>query len=120
MGMGITVESASDRVLQGAPERVHQPGGASRSRGGPAPSDPLRLDIPARRAGETGETVRETLRFAETRIGPRDVAFFNIGIRVYPGTELETIARDRGRYRSLGIKCSPRCSMCLPMSMPDG
>jgi radical SAM superfamily enzyme YgiQ (UPF0313 family) len=46
--------------------------------------------------GETRETVRETLRFAERHIRPQDVAFFNIGIRIYPGTELESIARRQG------------------------
>jgi hypothetical protein len=46
--------------------------------------------------GETRDTVRETLRFAETAARPHDVVFFNIGIRIYPGTELETIARSQG------------------------
>jgi len=40
--------------------------------------------------------VRETLRFAEQRTRPQDVVFFNIGIRIYPGTELESIARRQG------------------------
>jgi hypothetical protein len=46
--------------------------------------------------GETETTIKETLRFAEKQIRPQDVAFFNIGIRIYPGTELETIARNQG------------------------
>lgn len=46
--------------------------------------------------GETEETVQETLRFAERRISQRDVALFMIGIRIYPGTELENIARADG------------------------
>ena len=46
--------------------------------------------------GETESTVRETLRFAEKHIRPQDTAFFNVGIRIYPGTELETVARDQG------------------------
>jgi hypothetical protein len=46
--------------------------------------------------GETRETVRETLRFAETFIRPQDAAFFNVGIRMYPGTGLEAIARKQG------------------------
>jgi hypothetical protein len=36
------------------------------------------------------------LNFAEKCIRPRDVAFFNIGIRIYPGTELENLARGQG------------------------
>jgi len=46
--------------------------------------------------GETEETVCETLQFAERCIRPGDAAFFNIGVRIYPGTELENIARKEG------------------------
>ena len=45
---------------------------------------------------ETEKTVRETLTFAEKCIRPQDVAFFNVGIRIYPGTELEYLAREQG------------------------
>lgn len=96
VGMGITVESASDPVLRGlrkgfAAHDVYRAAEVVRSHrlpcvwifmlGGP---------------GETRETVGETLQFAEKNIGPRDAAFFNIGIRIYPGTELESIARRQG------------------------
>jgi radical SAM superfamily enzyme YgiQ (UPF0313 family) len=95
-GMGLTVESASDSVLEGlrkgftSGEVRHAAEVVKRHRipcswifllGGP---------------GETEETVRETLRFAESSIAPRDIAFFNTGIRIYPGTELEAIARREG------------------------
>ena len=43
--------------------------------------------------GEDEETVKETLRFAREELGGNDVVFFNIGIRIYPGTEIEAIAR---------------------------
>ena len=46
--------------------------------------------------GETMHTVGETLRFAQLAIRPGDVAFFSAGIRIYPGTELEDIARRQG------------------------
>ena len=96
VGMGITLESASDPVLAGlrkgftSREAHHAAAVVRRHRipcawiflfGGP---------------GETRETVRETLRFAETEIRPGDLAFFNTGIRIYPGTELEAIARKQG------------------------
>ncbi len=95
-GMGITVESASDPVLQSlrkgftVREVRHTADVVRRHRlpcawifllGGP---------------GENRETVKETLRFAETAIRPQDVAFFNIGIRMYPGTGIESIARQQG------------------------
>jgi len=96
VGIGMTVESASDQVLQGlrkgfTSSHVHAAAETVRHRrlpcfwifmlGGP---------------GETEETVKETLRFAETQIRRQDAAFFAIGVRIYPGTELETIARQQG------------------------
>lgn len=95
-GIGITVESASDRVLEGlkkgfSSEHVHKTAAVIRRHelpcvwifmmGGP---------------NETEETVRETLRFAENSIRPQDVAFFGTGIRIYPDTELEAVARKQG------------------------
>ncbi len=96
VGMGITLESASDPVLLGLRKGFtsfdvyHAAEVVRRHRipcawifmlGGP---------------GETRETVRETLEFARKNIRPMDVAFFNTGIRIYPGTELEAIARSEG------------------------
>jgi radical SAM superfamily enzyme YgiQ (UPF0313 family) len=95
-GIGLTVESASDPVLHGlrkgfTAREVDQAAEIVRGHnlpclwifmfGGP---------------GETEETVRETLRFAEKEIRKEDAAFFNIGVRIYPGTELEEIARSQG------------------------
>jgi radical SAM superfamily enzyme YgiQ (UPF0313 family) len=95
-GIGVTFESAADPVLAGLGKGfttadVHRAADAvARHRlpcawvfmlGGP---------------GETEATVRETLGFARARIRPGDVAYFGVGIRVYPGTQLEQIARDQG------------------------
>ena len=96
VGMGITLESASDPVLQGLSKGftcrdVHN-----------AAAVVARHRIPCAwiflfgGPGETPETVRETLQFAKKHIRPKDVAFFNAGIRIFPGTELETIARTQG------------------------
>ncbi len=46
--------------------------------------------------GETNATVAETLRFARRNLRPGDVAYINVGIRIYPGTALEDIARRQG------------------------
>ncbi len=96
VGIGITVESASDAVLDGlqkgftANDVYHAAQVIKRHNlpclwifmlGGP---------------GESEVTIKETLRFAEQCIRPKDVAFFNIGIRIYPGTELEHRAREEG------------------------
>ncbi|MBC7963857.1 MAG: cobalamin B12-binding domain-containing protein [Steroidobacteraceae bacterium] len=95
-GMGITLESASDPVLQGL-----RKGFTSRDVQNAAVVV-ARHRIPCAWVflfggpGETPETVRETLLFARKHIRPGDVAFFNSGIRIYPGTELESIARTEG------------------------
>lgn len=96
VGIGITVESASDTVLAGlqkgfTAEHVYHAAQVIQRRhlpclwifmlGGP---------------GETKTTIQETLRFAEQYIRPKDTVFFNIGIRIYPGTELEQRARKEG------------------------
>ncbi|MBI5017231.1 MAG: radical SAM protein [Deltaproteobacteria bacterium] len=95
-GAGVTAESASDPVLErlgkgfGAAD-VHRAAEGLRRRRIPTMWVFL-LGGP----GETRATVAETLRFAETSLGPSDAAFFNVGVRVYPGTALEGIARDEG------------------------
>jgi radical SAM superfamily enzyme YgiQ (UPF0313 family) len=109
VGIGLTVESASDSVLQGlgkgfTAQEVHEAAAVVKAHklpclwifllGGP---------------GETRETVRETLRFAETSIRPQDAAFFNVGIRIYPGTGLEAIARREG------VLSMPASSMLAPL-----
>lgn len=96
VGIGVTVESASDTVLAGLHkgftaehvyhaaqviQRHHLPCLWIFMLGGP---------------GETKATIQETLRFAGQYIRPKDSAFFNIGIRIYPGTELEQRARKEG------------------------
>ncbi len=96
VSMGITVESASDPVLR----RLRK--GFSSREVHRAVEVVRRHDLPCAwifllgGPGETAETVRETLLFAQAAVRPRDVAFFNIGVRIYPGTELETIAREQG------------------------
>ncbi len=95
--IGITAESAAEPVLRGmrkgfSAQEVHRAADAVRRRrlpclwiflfGGP---------------GETPDTVRETLRFASEEVRPGDVLFYNVGVRIYPGTELERMARAEGR-----------------------
>jgi radical SAM superfamily enzyme YgiQ (UPF0313 family) len=95
-GMGITLESASDAVLQGlrkgfTSRDVHHAAQVVRRHG-----IPCAWIFMFGGPGETPETVRETLQFAGNYIRPHDVAFFTTGIRIYPGTELEAIAREQG------------------------
>ena len=95
-GIGITAESAADAVLEGlgkdyaAAEIAAAAEAVGRHRlpcvwvwmlGGP---------------NETRQSVAETLRFARRHVRGSDAAFFNLGIRIYPGTGLEPIARAQG------------------------
>lgn len=96
VGVGITAESASDTVLRRLRKSftlqdVHNAASVIKKHklpciwifllGGP---------------GESRLTVEETFAFAERYVRPKDAVFFNIGVRVYPGTELESIAREQG------------------------
>jgi radical SAM superfamily enzyme YgiQ (UPF0313 family) len=96
VGVGMTAESAADPVLGGL-------------RKGYTAADVERAGAAIRRSklpcfwifllggpGETEATVRETIRFARRILRPKDAALFSVGIRIYPGTELESIARQEG------------------------
>ena len=108
VGMGITLESASDQVLAGLGK------GFTSRQAHDAAAVVRRHRIPCvwiflfGGPGETQETVRQTLRFAEEQIRPGDLAFFNTGLRIYPGTGLEAIAREQG------LLSRPRGEMLTP------
>ncbi|HMK42631.1 MAG TPA: radical SAM protein [Dissulfurispiraceae bacterium] len=95
-GMGITAESASENVLH----KLRKPFDAGDVL--KAASTVRKHNIPCvwifllGGPGETVESVEQTLSFAERQIRPADAVFFNVGVRIYPGTELETIAREQG------------------------
>ena len=95
-GIGLTAESASERVLAGlgrnyGPAELHAAAEAvGRSRlpclwifmlGGP---------------GETETSAAATVAFAERHVRPGDAAYFGAGVRIYPGTELERRALTEG------------------------
>ncbi len=93
---GITVESASDAALAGldkgyGAEAVHRAAEVVRRHNVPCMWVFL-LGGP----GETEATVRETLDFASRRIRRGNVAYFNVGVRIYPGARLEQLAREQG------------------------
>jgi len=96
VGIGITAESASDTVLESL-GKGYGSGEVRRAAQAVAESSlPCAWMFMLGGPGETKETVRETIRFASERIRSSDVVFFNAGVRVYPGTGLERIARDEG------------------------
>lgn len=95
-GVGITAESAADPVLEGLAKgfsvrELHRASAAMAES-----SLPCLWVFLIGGPGETRETVAETVRFATGVLRSRDAAFFNVGIRIYPGTGLELIARRQG------------------------
>jgi radical SAM superfamily enzyme YgiQ (UPF0313 family) len=95
-GIGVTVESASDTVLEGlgkgySVEHVYRAAEVIRRH-----SIPCVWIFMMGGPNEERKTVKETLRFAERVIRPHDAAFFGTGIRIYPGTELDSLARSQG------------------------
>jgi radical SAM superfamily enzyme YgiQ (UPF0313 family) len=95
-GIGITVESASDSVLKGLRKGFSVEDVYKAARIIQRHSLPCVWIFMFGGPGETETTVIETLRFAGTFIRQEDVAFFSAGIRIYPGTELESLARKEG------------------------
>jgi radical SAM superfamily enzyme YgiQ (UPF0313 family) len=96
VGVGLTAESAADPVLAGLRKgytaaQVEAAAAAVRKSRLPCFWMFL-LGAP----GETRQTVAETLAFARRTLRKGDVAFFNVGLRIYPGTELERLARAQG------------------------
>ncbi|MFN3531437.1 MAG: B12-binding domain-containing radical SAM protein, partial [Candidatus Brocadia sp.] len=93
VGIGITVESASSIVLERLNKGFTVEDVFNAARVIQRHKLPCLWIFMLGGPGETEATVQETLLFAERFIRPEDVAFFNMGIRIYPGTELEQIAR---------------------------
>ncbi|MBM2833890.1 MAG: hypothetical protein HW406_1051 [Candidatus Brocadiaceae bacterium] len=109
VGIGITVESASDIVLDGLQKGFTAKDVCNAAQVIKRHNLPCLWIFMLGGPGETEATVRETLRFAEQCIPPKDVAFFNIGIRIYPGTELEH------RVREEGVLAAPPSEMLEPL-----
>jgi radical SAM superfamily enzyme YgiQ (UPF0313 family) len=96
VGVGVTAESAADPVLAKLKK------GFSVSQLELAAESIQRSNLPCLwifligGPGETDATLTESFNFARRCLRPGDAAFFNLGIRIYPGTELEALARQEG------------------------
>jgi radical SAM superfamily enzyme YgiQ (UPF0313 family) len=106
--LGVTAESGSDRVLarlnkgfdRAGLERCAQRVEAAGMRvlwiflvGGP---------------GETPATLEETLGFASQRLERGDAVYLTLGLRIYPGTELQRIAAQEGEIDPADPLLAPR------------
>lgn len=96
-GVGISAESACDAPLEGL-GKSYDAGDVRRAARLLGQSDlPTMWFYLLGGPCETRRTVRETLAFARRSLGPRDAATFFAGVRIYPGTPLEDIARREGQ-----------------------
>jgi radical SAM superfamily enzyme YgiQ (UPF0313 family) len=117
--LGITVESASDTVLEKlqkgftvskareTAERVERAGIRSLwifLAGGP---------------GETRRTLDETLRFAEWRLERGDAVYMTVGLRIYPGTTLQRIAIAEGSIPADATLLDPTFYFSATLSFDD-
>ena len=93
---GLTCESASEKVLKNL-NKSYGPKEVAAAARRLKSSKMKRLWVFLMGGpGENEETIDETLGFVQRELGRNDIVFFNIGIRIYPGTKIETIAKKEG------------------------
>jgi radical SAM superfamily enzyme YgiQ (UPF0313 family) len=91
---GITAESASDDMLRNLGKQYGRKDLINSAQAVAEGNIPCLWMFMLGGPGETKQTVNETLEFAQKYIKPSDTAFFNVGIRVYPGTEIGKLAKE--------------------------
>lgn len=115
--LGITAESASDPVL----DRLDKGFDASRLHACAERAERAGIRVLwiflAGGPGETAGTLEETLRFAAGRLARGDAVYMTVGLRIYPGTRLQSIAAAEGRVPPGDPLLAPRfyLSPALPL-----
>jgi len=95
-GISISLESASDEVLQGLGKGYTSHDVAETVRAARMTSMARLWVFMFGGPNETERTVNETLDFIRRYLDGRDLVLLTCGIRIYPGTKLEEIARREG------------------------
>ncbi|MEI8355563.1 MAG: radical SAM protein, partial [Deltaproteobacteria bacterium] len=95
-GIGITAESADDGVLAALGKNYNSSHLYRAAAAVDGHGIPCVWIFMAGGPGETKDTLLRTLDFARRRVRPSDTVFFNAGVRLYPGTQLEALARREG------------------------
>lgn len=67
--------------------------------------------------GETEDTARQTLRFISRRLSGSDLVFIAAGVRIYPGTPLERLARADGLLAPDDDLLAPRFYLSPQLSL---
>jgi radical SAM superfamily enzyme YgiQ (UPF0313 family) len=106
--LGITAESASDRVL----ERLQKGFDAATVREVAGRVERAGIGVLwiflVGGPGESPETLDETLRFAAWRLRRGDAVYLTVGLRIYPGTTLQRIAISEGVIGANDTLLAPR------------
>jgi len=97
-GIGVSAESASDAVLEGLGKSYDAAQVRRAARALTASDLPTMWFYLLGGPEETQRTVQRTLDFAEQQLGERDAAVLFAGVRLYPDTPLEDIARREGQF----------------------
>jgi radical SAM superfamily enzyme YgiQ (UPF0313 family) len=108
--VGITAENISDRVLRNLGKSYNKSHVIKAAKALQRNHVPCMWVFLLGGPGENITSVKQTFSFAKEYVLPQDVVFFNIGIRIYPGTKLEKIARQEG------VLVSSRHDMLEPVS----
>jgi radical SAM superfamily enzyme YgiQ (UPF0313 family) len=95
-GIGVAAESAADAVLTGLRKEFDAAQVRAAAQAVGRHRVPCLWTFMFGGPGETRQTALETLDFAESVLRPGDAVFFMVGVRVYPGTDLEQTARREG------------------------
>lgn len=94
--IGITADSAVEAVLEGLGKNYRVAHVEAAARAIRRHAIPCIWSFLLGGPGESRKTVLETLEFAREHIRPSDPVLFTLGIRIYPGTPLEALARKEG------------------------
>ena len=97
VGVGVAGESAADPVLARLKKGYTADDVERAAAAHAAGQSALFLDLSVGRArrDRAATVMGETIRFAGRILRPGEVTCFSVGIRIYPGTELEAIARSQ-------------------------
>jgi radical SAM superfamily enzyme YgiQ (UPF0313 family) len=118
-GIGVSAESGSGNVLKGLRKNysVEQLSRAAEAVAGSGL--PCFWMFILGGPGETEETVEETFGFAERYVKPKDVVFMSQGLRIYPGTGLETLARAEGVLKVFPEQMLEPVTYISPLVSPE-
>ncbi|MCB4791492.1 MAG: radical SAM protein [Elusimicrobia bacterium] len=95
-GIGISAESGSNRVLRGLQKNYTLEDLTNAAEALQESKLPCFWMFILGGPKETEESIDETLEFAQKYVKSKDVALLSLGLRIYPGTGLEALAREEG------------------------